>query len=119
MGPGPLAETGLEEAKAMFGLLFALVLIGGILVLPLLVIGGLLRLVFHVAIFPFQLLGAILGLGIAGLVLGVVALVVGLVMGAIGLVGAIFFAPPILLAVLVVWALIRLLRGNQRTRQTA
>ncbi len=100
----------------MFGLLITIGILGALLILPLLLIGGLLRLVLHIAVFPFHLLGAVLGLGIAGVVLAVIGIVIAVVLGAITLVGAIVFGGPVLLAVLVIWALLRLLRGERHSR---
>ena len=99
----------------MFGLLTLLAVVGGLLALPVVIVGFVLRLVFRLALFPFQLLGAVIGLGVAGLVLGVLAVAIALVVGALTLVGAIFSFAPILLVGLLIWSLVRLLRGHKQT----
>ena len=103
----------------MFGLLALLALLGGLLVLPVLIVGLVLRLVFRLVLFPFHLLGAVIGLGVAGLVLGVIAFAGALVVGALTLVGALFSLAPILLVALLIWTLVKLLRGRRQSGTAA
>lgn len=99
----------------MFGLFTLLVLAAGLLVLPVLIVGLLLRLAFNLLLFPFHLLAGIIGLGVAGLVLGVIALVGGLIVGALTLLGGLVSMLPILLVAALLWSLYRLLRGHGRS----
>jgi hypothetical protein len=98
----------------MFGLLFLGGLVAAALVLPLLMIGLVLKLVFRLVFLPFQILGGLLGVGIVGLVLTVLGLAFGAVLGSLTLVGLLFAAFPLLALALLIWGLIHLFRGRKR-----
>jgi hypothetical protein len=102
----------------MFGLLFLGGLIAAVVALPLFLIGVVLRLVFHLVFLPFHILGALLGLGVIGLVLTVLGVAFGVVLGSLTLVGLLTAGLPVILVGLAIWGLIRLLRGPKRTRTT-
>jgi hypothetical protein len=98
----------------MLEVLFLLALVGAVIILPVVVIGLVLRLLFHVILLPFKLLGVIIGLGAAGIAFAVVAVVLGLVVGALTLVGALVAGAPILLFGGLIWGLVRLLRRERK-----
>jgi hypothetical protein len=98
----------------MLELLFLVALAGAVILLPLVVIGLVLRLVFHLVLLPFKLLGAIIGLGVTGLVFAVLAVVLALVIGTLTLVGAIVAGAPILLLAGIIWGLVRLARREKK-----
>ncbi len=98
----------------MLELLFLVALLGAIVVLPLVLIGLVLRLAFAIVLLPFKLLGAIIGLGVTGLVLGTLAVVLVLGAGALALAGVVVAGLPILLCVGIVWGLVRLLRRQKK-----
>jgi hypothetical protein len=103
----------------MFELLFVMALIGAVILLPLVVIGLVLRLLFDIVILPFQILGAVIGLSVTGLVLGAIALVLAGVLGLITLVGVAVAGLPLLVFGLLIWGLVRLLRREKRTPHAA
>jgi hypothetical protein len=102
----------------MFGLLFLGGLIAAVVALPLFLIGVVLRLVFRLVFLPFHILGALLGLGVIGLVLTVLGIAFGVVLGSLTLVGLLTAGFPVILVGLLIWGLIRLLRGPKRTQTT-
>jgi membrane-anchored protein YejM (alkaline phosphatase superfamily) len=78
------------------------------------IVGIVLRLVFSIVLLPFRLLGAIIGLGVAGLVFAVLAVVLALIIGTLTLVGAVVAGAPILLLAGIIWGLVRLLRRDKK-----
>jgi hypothetical protein len=102
----------------MFGFLFLGGLIAAVVALPLLLIGLVLRVVFRLVFLPFHILGALLGVGILGLILTVLGLAFGLVVGSLALVPLLVGALPVLLLGLAIWGLVRLLRGGRRHPQS-
>ncbi len=103
----------------MFELLVLLGLIGAVVVLPLLLVGLALRIVFHLVLWPLGLVGALLGLTIAVLVLAPLALVAALLLGAVTLAGALCAGLPLLLLGLLVYGLVRLLRRERNSERQA
>jgi hypothetical protein len=104
--------------------IIVLAVLGGVLLLvPLLVVGGVLKLLFKLLFLPLHLLGAIfgLGLGAVGLLTGLLLLVGGLVVGGLVLAGVSLLVPLLPLAIgiaLVVW-LVRALRRRTPSQGTA
>ncbi len=98
----------------MLTLMFVVGLIAALVVLPLILLGALLRLAFHIVLLPFGILGGLLGLGIAGIVLSVVGIVLFAVFGLIAAAGLLVFFGPLILVALILWAVLR-----HRRRPTA
>lgn len=101
--------------------MFGLLLLGLVFVVPLMLVGLLLRLVFAVVFLPLRLTGLALKLTF-GLVFGLVGLIVGAAALAIALVvfGAILLVPllPFLLLAGGVWLIWRLTRRNRKLQPT-
>jgi hypothetical protein len=97
----------------MVGLLLLVLFVGFLLLIPLMIVGLALRLLFGIVLLPFKLAGLAIKLTF-GLVAGVVALVVGLavVVAAVLAVGAVLLIPliPVLLAAGGLWLIWRLAR---------
>jgi len=94
---------------------FLLVL--GLVVLPLLVVGALLKLLVALVLLPFRVLGAVVG-AFAALFAGVgkvLVFLIGLVAAAAALVFGVLLLPllPLLLLGGAIWLLVRLLRPRQ------
>jgi hypothetical protein len=97
----------------MLGALLLIGLVGAVLALPLLLVGFVLKLVFRIILIPFEILGAILTVGVLGLAFLVLGLSFGAVIGAVTLVGCLVAAVPVLILGLAIWGLFRLLRGRK------
>jgi hypothetical protein len=91
----------------MLGLLVIGGLVASLVLLPLIVLGWVLRVVFHIILFPFGMLGALVGLGIAGLVLTLVGVVLFVAFGLVAATGALAIFGPLILAALVLWLILR------------
>jgi len=100
----------------MLELLFLVGLVGAIVLFPLLLIGLVLKLVFRLILIPFEILGALIGAGIVGLVLVVLGIVFGVVLGGLTLAGLFLSVLPLALVGLAVWVLVRLIRGKKSTQ---
>jgi hypothetical protein len=103
----------------MLGLLVIGGLVLGVVLLPLILLGWALRMVFHIVLFPFGILGALFGLGIAGLVLTLVGVVLFVVFGLIAATGALLVFGPLLLVALLLWLVLRNRRRGSRPPATA
>ena len=96
----------------MFVLLALCLLVGGVVVIPLILVALVLRLVLGIALLPIRIAWLLFRLG-AGLLLGVCGLIVAA--------GMFVLIPllPILLVVGAIWLIVRLFRGRPATRLVA
>jgi hypothetical protein len=92
----------------MFVLLILCLLVGCLILVPLLILGFLLRLVIGLVLLPFQLAGFAIRLGL-GLAVGLVGLILG---------GAVLLIPllPIVFLVGGIWLIVRLSRRHPASR---
>jgi hypothetical protein len=97
----------------MLGLLSIFGLLGTILILPILLIGLVLRIAFRIVLLPFEILGALFGIAIVGIVLLALGLGFTAVLGAVTLGGVLLSLAPLALFAIVIWALFRILRGRR------
>jgi len=95
----------------MFVLLILCLFVGCLILVPLLILGFVLRLVIGLVLLPFQLAGLAIRLGL-GLVVGLVGLI---------LAGAVLLIPllPIVLLVGGIWLIVRLSRRHPAARLAA
>ena len=119
-------KGGQEPARRnlkMFELLFGLGILGAIILLPLLLVAGLLRLIFHIVMIPLHLAGALIGIVVGGVALAVVSLVIAVVVGTLTLAGAVTFLGPLAVLALVVggaiWLVARLAGRRPSSGRTA
>jgi flagellar biogenesis protein FliO len=91
-------------------LMFVLGALGALIVLPLIIVGLVLKLVLRIVFFPIEILAGVLGLVVAGLVLGALGLAAGVLVGALSLAGILTLAVPIGVIGLAVWLVVRLIR---------
>ncbi len=103
----------------MFEALFVIGLVGLVLALPLMLVGLVVKLAFKIILLPLHLLGALIGVGVVGLVLVALGIAFGAVVGALALTGLLFSLGPLLVLGLVIWVLFRVLRGGKGSRTTA
>ncbi len=99
----------------MFGMFLLIGLAALLLAFPLMLVGLVLRVAFKILFLPFEILGALIGIGILGIVLIVLGIAFGAVIGAVTLAGLAVAGMPVILAALAVWILFRLLRGKKHT----
>lgn len=99
--------------KLLAFLMFLCVALCGLIVLPILILGGLLKVLFLAVALPFRVLGAVAG-GLLKVGLFLVTALIGLVF----VVGGAILLPliPVLLLGLVIWAFFRLLRPRPTAR---
>ncbi len=101
-------------------LLLGVLFLVAIVAVPLVLVGLVLRLLFRLALLPFKIVGAFLGLafGAVGLVVGGALLIGGLVLLPVVAIAVVMLLPVVALGfcVLVVWGFLRLLRGRPPAR---
>ena len=113
----------------MLELIFVLGLLGAVVVLPIVGVFLLLRFIFDVVMVPIQILGAILGVIVAGVILLVAGVLVGPLLGvfSVGLclaalptiaITLLLVAAPVALVALIAYGLYRLLRPHKEESAT-
>jgi len=82
-------------------------LVGAVVLLPLMLVGLVLRLAFHIVLLPLEILGGLLGAGIIGMVLGLLGLVFLLIFGVLAAAGILVAIGPLLVVALLLWLVLR------------
>jgi hypothetical protein len=91
----------------LFGLIGLIFVVGAVVLLPLMLVGGLLKLTFVALTLPFRVVGALLGAvgALLGTVFGGLFSIVGLLVGVVGIVAALFMLPllPLIALFGIIW----------------
>lgn len=98
----------------LFGLVGMLFVVGAIVLLPLMLIGGILKIGFFALTLPFRIVGALLGAvgALLGTVFGGLFSIAGLLIGVVGIVAAMLMLP--LLPLFALFALIWFFTRSRR-----